>query len=350
MIIVLFLVLEGGFRLYLLVSGNPGTKPLEYEEVINEAWYTPHPHLVYTLKPSSKINRITANEHIEISINKFGYRSTLEYDVKSVEKPENTLRIAVFGASTVMGVNRDDEVWPYLIGKYMDKMLPETKIEVINEGNMGYTSLDNMIDLSLRVIDFDSDIYILYVGFNDYLAKAPDGLYTTDHLHFRVPLSKTRSFSLIEAMPDVLLKSKVISHLLSSENIEDRMSLLDHTGTSLFRKKYKIEDDKEFSDAVDVVKGVAARNVESMIGIIREHNPNARILLSSLYKLGGSHWIMSLNKAMAGVSKKSGVEFVDVATLVPHERRLVYGRHHFTPEGEKRVARVFADVIARGKK
>ncbi len=37
-------------------------------------------------------------------------------------------------------------------------------IEILNEGIMGYTSLDNLLDLEMRVTDFESDVYIIYLG------------------------------------------------------------------------------------------------------------------------------------------------------------------------------------------
>lgn len=346
-IIVSLFAVEGVFRLYLSVSGHEVPRLLKFDEVIERTWFKPHPYLVYTFKPSNKF-KMSGHPYDDFTINKFGFRSTLDYDVKSESKPANTIRIATLGGSTVMGANGDEEVWPYLLGKYLDKRLPDKEIEVLNEGLMGYTSTDNLIDLSLRVIDFNPDIYIIYLGTNDYLAVAPSGVFKADHSHFRKTLWETMSFSAIELVPGVLLRSKALSQILLSLGAKDRRNLLDNTGTTYFRKEYELNKE-EFYQATETATDTIIRNVESMIGIIRQHNPEARILLSSFYDLENPYWILRLNRAFATLSKGPGVEFVDAAAQMPREQNMTLDKVHFTREGAGFMAEIFTRAIVRGR-
>lgn len=346
-LVVSLLAVEGGFRLYLLISGKEVPRFIKIEEVFEKTWFVPHPYLIYTFKPNSKFvaNNIYQGE---FTINKFGFRSTLEYDVKSVTRPANTLRIATLGGSTVMGLNNDDKVWPYLLGKLLDERVPDKEIEVLNEGLMGYTSLENLADLSMRVIDFNPDVYIIYLGINDYLTLAPAAYFKTDYSHFRKTFWETISFSIVELVPGVLLRSKVLSQVLLSSGVKDRRNLLDNTGTNIFRYRYKMKKN-EYYPAREAINAATIRNVKSMIGIIRQHNPEARIILSSFFNLENPYWILRLNKEFAALARGSAVEFVDAVAQMPKEKRVVYDQVHFNLEGESRMAEIFAGAIAGGR-
>jgi lysophospholipase L1-like esterase len=343
LVVVIFFVIEGGYRLYLKISGREGVVLLKFEKLLEKTWFEPHPYLVYTFKPDSKFT-MSSYGNGTYTINKFGFRSTMDYDVKTVTKPKNTLRIATLGGSTTMGVNSDKQIWPYWIGSLLSAKLPDKKIEVLNEGVMGYTSLDNLLDLSLRVIDFDPDIYVIYLGVNDYLAAAPLDTFKTDYSHFRKTLWENLSFSVVELIPDIVLRSRAISMVLYSMGVSDRANLLDTTVTGAFRNSFRVL----VVDAPDVNKKTAdtiIRNVNSMIGVIRQHNPEAVIVLSSFYDLWDPDYIVELNRELYSLAVKSRTDFVDVATLIPKKKTMVYDNLHFTRIGDHRVAEVFASKI-----
>lgn len=189
LLVALAVLTEFIFRGYLRVTGRDVIILLPPEEVLEKAWFKPHPHLLYIFKPNSLFT-INSFSLPKFTINRFGFRSTLEYDVNTLAKQENTIRIATLGGSTTMGVNDDNKIWPYLLGKKLSIAFPNKKIEVLNEGIMGYTSLDNLLDLSMRIIDFNCDIYVIYLGVNDLLPAAPIDIYQSDHAHFRRPSTR----------------------------------------------------------------------------------------------------------------------------------------------------------------
>ena len=278
--------------------------------------------------------------------NTYGFRSTKEYDVKNILKPPNTLRVATLGGSTTMGVNNDDEIWPYLIGQFISGGFPDINIEVLNEGIMGYTSLDNLLDLEMRVIDFDCDVYVIYLGINDILPQAPLNIYKTDYSHFRRTIYESLYSSRSQLLPAFLLNLRTVRALLQVAGIPDNRNLISNTGTLQFRKKFSLK--KEDIPSVEMkMRQVAIRNVMSMVGIIRIHRPDAMILLSSFYDLNNSRFINDLNDDFEKLAADLNLLFVDAANILPKKKSMVYDYGHFTPEGDQLMGKLFAKTILK---
>ena len=342
---ICFFGLELAFRAYLRLINREDIYLglIKFEELLERAWFEPHPHLVYVFKPNNKFTMNTFNRPT-VTSNSFGFRSTLEYDVIERKKPANTLRIATLGGSTTMGINSDNEIWPYFVGKNLSVHYPDKKIEILNEGMMGYTSLDNLIDLALRVIDFDCDIHIIYLGINDYSTIAPLDIYRTDNSHYRKTLWENVSFSFVELMPEWLLRSKVLRVFLIKLGVTDRRSLLDNTGTRSFRRMFKnTNEDKK--TVHNKIRDNAIRNITSMAGIIKAHDPDALIFISSFYHFDDPTHIQDLNSELRQYADNSDIIFVDAAKKMPRSRELVFDYGHFTKKGEKYIARVFSEAI-----
>jgi lysophospholipase L1-like esterase len=329
--------------LYCHISKTDQISIVKLEELLEKAWFKPHPHLVYVFKPNIEFV-MNAFDRPTITINSFGFRSTLEYDVTTEAKPESTLRIATLGGSTTMCVNDDNEIWPYLIGKNLSIHYPNKKIEILNEGIMGYTSLDNLIDLAIRVIDYDSDIYVIYLGTNDYLAVSPLDIYRADNSHFRKTLWENLSFSFVELVPRQLLKSKVVKAFLKMLGAKDRRDLLKNTGTDKFRKRFyvAVEDKQKVNDRI---RDNTIRNIESMVGIIKSHDPDALVLLSTFYDSDNPKYIADLNIAIRQFANKSNVVFVDAAGRIPHIQEMTFDYVHFTKDGDEHMAEIFSEAI-----
>ncbi len=89
---------ELGFRGYLRVTGRDVIMVLPPEEVLAKAWFKPHPHLLFTFKPTTAFT-MTKFDRPRITVNGLGFRSTREYDVTTVAKPANVVRIVTIGGS-----------------------------------------------------------------------------------------------------------------------------------------------------------------------------------------------------------------------------------------------------------
>jgi lysophospholipase L1-like esterase len=350
-LIIGLVILEGSFRLYLHLKKKEAPVILSAESTLKKSWFDPHPHLVYTFKPNNSFIMNTKGDP-HLTTNEYGFRSTLEYEVTGKRKPAGTVRIVTFGGSTTMGVNDDDKVWPYLTGKYLQNNFP--KIEVLNEGIMGYTSLDNLIDLSLRVVEFDADVFVLYIGFNDYMTIAPPDIFRNDQSHFRQSFYQNIVFSPVDLFPEWLLRSAVVRQLLWFGGVPDRRNLLENVGTRNFRnnsfnwRSLSLSKHKTIFNRID---SNILRNIRSMVAIIKAHHPHSMIILSSLYYLketseyGNAKVLSSLNKKLKSLSEKEEILFLDVANMIPHKKKYARDPVHFSVAGERAMANILADLI-----
>jgi lysophospholipase L1-like esterase len=337
---------EGLYRLYLRVRGIDAVGVWTPDEVLERAWFEPHPYLVYTFKPNAVFEMRSFARPV-MHINAHGFRSTGRFDVAGVDNPAGALRVATLGGSTTMGVNADDEIWPFRLGEALEAALPGRRIEVLNEGMMGYTSLDNLIDLALRVIDFDCDVYVLYLGVNDLLPLAPPGVYRSDHAHFRKTLYESLSRSPASALPAPLLRLATVRLALQLMGVPDSRNLLANAGTPQFRRdgRPRVEG-AERAAAEALARRSALRNVRSMVGVIRAQREDALILLSSFYDRDGRPMLAALNREFETLARELSLVWVDLAGALPRDERIAYDYGHFTPEGDRRAGGIFAAAIA----
>lgn len=341
--VIVFACLEISLRLYYRVRSIERPHIARFSDVLERAWFEPHPYLIYINRPNaSYVMRDFTPARVRI--NRFGYRSTGQFDPVRRGKGERTFRIAAIGGSTTFGVNSDHQVWPYLLGEYVQKRMPHKKIEIINAGVKGYTSVENLLDCQLRLIDFDPDAYILYIGVNDYMALAPREVFQTDYSHFRRSIWQNLSYSVAEIMPRVLLRSLVVRTILHRAGVKDYRNLLDATTTRQFRQTAGVRRER-FDEHVGVITDVLIRNLTSLIGVIRSHNDKAAIIIVSFYDSSRSEYLNKMNEQLRLFSHIHDLIFADAAQKLPHNRTITYDSWHFTPTGEEAMAAFVAPLI-----
>lgn len=154
-IIVLALMLEVGFRIYLRFTASPQER-LIYTGTMDEierglsSLLIEQPFLNYGPNPQNDANR-------------FGFRS----DEITLEKPDGVYRIATLGGSTTYGwgVSRD-EAWPNQLGTILREEYGYN-VEVINGGVPSYISQNSLINFQFRILELDPDLVIVFHGGND---------------------------------------------------------------------------------------------------------------------------------------------------------------------------------------
>jgi GDSL-like Lipase/Acylhydrolase family len=105
----------------------------------------------------------SSNGHIKI--NSWGFRG----DELTREKPPNTVRIAVLGASTTFNaeVTSNHATWPHRLQTKLRDAHPDVNVEVINASLGGYVAADNLKNLRHRVLPFNPDLVIYYEANNE---------------------------------------------------------------------------------------------------------------------------------------------------------------------------------------
>ena len=125
---------------------------------------TPHPSdlIIYTLRPN-----IELLFHRElVTTNSFGMRDK-EY---SLEKPENTLRIALLGDSFAFGWGvAQEKSFGEVMERELNKALGKEKnIQVLNFAVPGYSTFQQVALFKERALQFNPDIVLIFFVENDF--------------------------------------------------------------------------------------------------------------------------------------------------------------------------------------
>ena len=150
--------------------------------------YRPHPYRVYMFAA----RRRSARGHC--SINSHGFRGP-EIEL---QKPLGTVRIACLGSSTTFDdtATTDGHTYPAHLERFLREHYVKhggrpARIEVINAGVPGYTSLESLIYFESKLLDYELDIAIFHHGLDDALFMACFREFAGDYVHarkvFRLP-------------------------------------------------------------------------------------------------------------------------------------------------------------------
>jgi len=144
--------------------------------------YRPHPYRVYMLVPGAR--SVRGN----ISINSQGFRGR----EIAPKKPPATIRIACLGGSTTFNntATTDSHTYPALMERFLrDHYSAQAgggpRIEVINAGVPGYTSLESLIYFESKLLDYDLDVAVFHHGLNDAVFMTYFRDFASDYTHAR---------------------------------------------------------------------------------------------------------------------------------------------------------------------
>ncbi len=139
----------------------------------------PHPYLIGVLRPGGA----TSARGRSASVNSHGYRGA-EF---ASPKPPGVVRVLAIGGSTTFDVcvSNDDAMWPHQLEKSLARRFPAMKIEVVNGGHPGYTTIEMLLKLQLLDLDIvEPDVVVVFAGLNDLQPSAAPGFradYTVGH-------------------------------------------------------------------------------------------------------------------------------------------------------------------------
>ena len=95
----------------------------------------------------------------------------------SAPKPEGAYRIAVLGGSTAWGYgsSSDNTTVPGYLQAYFAERRPDLTIEVVNAGQPGYVSTQELIFFQRVIAPLEPDLVLLFDGYNDIAADMING-------------------------------------------------------------------------------------------------------------------------------------------------------------------------------
>lgn len=241
------------------------------------------------------------------------------------EKPKNTIRILVHGASSVFSVTTQAEnAFPEKLHRLLNKNLnSEKKFEVVNMGYPGASSKEIYLKHQKKGFKFEHDIEIFYFLHNDFLlpvrkkfmSKNTSYLYRINHIFYR--LSAFYTF---------------LSHLFYPES------------------DFKILYEQYFHHLHAMIDACKKRNI--FVFIVKQPIEFSLISTSE----GSYREFMTLYKrALSEIDDLKNRNYVSVIDAVTpffhattHLQRLKYFQDsvHLTERGNQKIAEIIYDVFA----
>ena len=326
--------------------------------------HRPHHYLGYIPAPNFQRGD---NRH-----NRLGFRG----DDFSATKHADTYRIVAVGGSTTYSVHAEDyrESYPDLLNDYMQNAGFES-VEVINAGVAGYSSYENLINISFRVIPLEPDLIIIYQGINDIDKRLvyPSERYLADNSGAEAPTISDR------VMPGIWEFSTYLRILAVRAGLVQSHGDLDLHANRLAQSNRSLEFKRQVNrgvypsgsfQEVSAEKMLAdnppvhfQRNLVTMLGIAESHSVDVllvtMVLSSDFHARTGSarskfysHAVFQTamaqhNDVTRRIAEITETPLFDMATVFPGDTDLLTDGLHMTAEGNRVRAQLIGDFIIR---
>ena len=329
-LIALALAAEAGLRVFAASRGIDAQAALDLEHP-EGGLYVPHPYTGYTLRhvPGSPDR------------NKDGLRGP---EVER-HKPPGVVRILCLGGSTTYGSGLTaDEAYPARLAALLAPLSAPgadggsgRRYEVLNCGVPGYSTAESLIDLELRLLEFEPDALVIYHGINDARLVQARG-FEPDYSHMRVvwrepqvsPLSQwlwTHSYA-------YAWLARAGGFGPSTVRLEDLIYVDDWADLYVPADGGAAEINR---DGVDVF----IRNIDSMVALARARG--VEVLLTTFPMRGGAAarvegqdfapTVAVMNRQLVEYARTQGVPLCDFAAALDSRRELFQDQAHLTAEG-----------------
>ncbi|MET0101205.1 MAG: hypothetical protein ABW078_05675 [Sedimenticola sp.] len=263
-------------------------------------------------------------------------------------KPEDEFRIAIVGASTVMGTytRNNQDTLSYRLQAILNKQTAKPRTRVINAGIAGY-SLNEQRRIIEQILALHSvDQYVLYPGFNDLGVYCRNNTDSVGKESYALPALE---------LPSWLLTTELISkntvNLRSS--VAQNSSLVDPN--TLDTKVF--EDDMAGLAATLKATGRPVLVVGNSWAFRRGMSNDQRIKLSesaryykSCFDTDGLETLFeNHNRIIERMAVSHGLGYFDLQEKLPGGSRYFGDSSHFSIYGTRRVAEIVADQITGNK-
>ncbi len=186
---LLLVVASGVFATVLFIVGYEIYGRVEYgkwQREFEKTWLdkttipSPDKELLWEYRPYGVMSCPLGTTHL----NRYGYR---DFDYKVRNRPEGVYRIAFAGDSITLGwaVN-DDECFVRQYNQIVDAKYPNRKIQALNFAVDGYSTLQVLEMIRVRVLPFEPNKVVYVMCLNDFMVDGSPGDKTE---YFKPPTS-----------------------------------------------------------------------------------------------------------------------------------------------------------------
>ena len=235
-------------------------------------------------------------------------------------------RIVFIGGSTTQNnANVKKLRYSSKINEKLKNEFPNQKITVINAGVSGFSSAHSLINLSLRIVEFEPDIIVVHHNINDRSANyvgsytSPDyaNKYLSDFYLGYDHRNGIKGFLVrnFKAVRILIWSSRLFKSILVDADYNERGK----EDTILGKKYFK-------------------RNLESMLSICKQHNIIPVLLNQPARNLFENPIHLEYNDIIHKVAKNNNVDFIDIASSISLNKNNFIDEVHYTVSGIDAIA------------
>ena len=303
-----------------------------------------HPFMGYALRPGS------ANEDPErvyrYRINSLGMRGP----EMTVEKPPGVYRILCLGGSTTYGTGATENArtYPARLEHHLNQMAPAgLRYEVGNCGATGYTTVENLINLELRLVELDPDAILVYAAANDARMIQARG-FRPDYSHYR------RAWVETELTPlDLWMLEHVRLYAWATRGLdpEKQLGALGHpTFVPDFRELHVPSSQGVPEEGL----AVFFRNLGHMVAVAREHDIQPVLSTFAVcrekQREGDEDFletVAAIDARLPGFAAERDVPLLDIAAALDGRCELFDDWMHLNDEGSDAHGKAAAEEARR---
>ncbi len=349
--IVALVTLEVGLRIVFAFRVGPSVllRGIKEERVIAEG-YTKY-------KPFQKRHDTNpeTGARFAVSINSRGFRG----EEFQTEKTAGVTRIVTLGASSTFGFrDRDNETYPFLLGKILAEECTSNSFEVIN---LGIPHLESKHILALfrkEGLELDPDVVTFYEGINDSASAGVSKVGAVREIKHRArrwPSAVKWYRILRDSTVLVSLTSKLLG-ATAKESSSTAIGLEQHAGLKSERFLKNVEEIQQECESRGIEFIVANQQATSLsfsreelkdvayaeeVELLRMKKERESLEDNELYLLIHSE----LMKDLEEWALDRGVQFVDIIEELNGNRDSLVSWVHLNAEGNEKVARALARPI-----
>jgi lysophospholipase L1-like esterase len=283
-------------------------------------------------------NSVFAGDKVMTRTNSLGLRSPEILPTRTAD----SLRIAIVGASTVMGVAAatNDDTFSALLESRLRKAFPGSTIEVINAGIAAYTLKEERLLLERLILPLRPDLVVAYTGINDF----------REYCNGATWAGKIGAAPQREGLPVISMPGWVISVQAILKNTTFLRTAPSRAGDK--RDPYSVDLKPYRARLEALARIVLDANTSLVIATnARAYRPEqpfdeqqrlsffARIFFTPCFDVAGLNTLHDLHNAqIRDVGERMGIPILPLSERIPGGERYFADSIHFTKEGERLVA------------
>lgn len=339
-IVITALMLEGGFRLWIGLTGTDTDKLIYTGSVAEIAGqqrdFVEMPYLNFGLNPRLD------------DVNDLGFRGE---ELTSIEKPDGVFRILALGGSTTYGWQiEDEESYPAQLERILQADDPQ--IEVINGGVPSYTTWNTLSNLAFRGVELEPDIAVIYHGWNDVgmtLLTTPD-CYRNQNINMGLGNATDWVYEVPDLSWSAFIRYYTINRGIVPNPVERRADAVWGEGVSDCDTNIQRYTKQELLERNGT--RYYERNLRTLVAISREFDIQPVLMTFAVdngmlvidpHLVG----IRMFNDTLRDIATEENIPLLDLADILRERDNLWQAdAHHFTAEGAALQAEIVAGFLA----